>query len=164
MAKILTFGTAGKLLKEFARLAKAETLLAMRSELKAGRKKAVAGYKKSGIGRAIFRRKGGVPLILKSNPARFSSSGDGFTGGFTARGMAALIETGGRTEEHPIKPKTAGLLVFPGKSGMVFTRHVNHPGGPVKKDDALQEAMNDVAHALGITLDTRFARLSRRLL
>lgn len=166
MARVLTAQLAAKALKDFARLTKKETLAGMRQELKLGRKKAVVGYHGSGLGRALWakRRKGGPPLILKSNPARFSRSGDGFIGGFTARGMAGIIEAGGRTEEHLIKPKRARLLVFEGQSGLVFTKAVRHPGGPVRKNDALTDAMNDVAAALVPTLDTRFARLSRRLL
>ena len=78
--------------------------------------------------------------------------------------MAALIEIGGRTQSHRIEPKNASILAFEGRSGTVFTKIVRHPGGPVRKNDALQDAMKDAAKALAPALDNRYTRLSRRLL
>lgn len=166
MARVMTAEVAAQQLRVFAEsLVQLETVKGMRQVLKTTRKKAIADYKKSGLGGALWgkRKRGGPPLILKSNTARFSKSGDGFTGGFTAKGMAGIIEKGGRTKGHDIEAK-ASVLVFEGKTGLVFTQDVDHPGGPVKKNDALTDAMAAAALELGHVLDVRYSRAAKRVL
>jgi hypothetical protein len=79
--------------------------------------------------------------------------------------MAGLIEAGGRTRGHVIKPKKTGTLVFDGRAGIVFWKGpLQHPGGTVKKSPELQKAMGKVVDRMVPILDGTYAQLSRLLL
>ncbi len=105
---------------------------AFREEMKKARKDIVEGYKKTAIGSRIFKARGGPRLLVKTLRSRVQGSG-AYEGGISVRGMAALIEEGGKTKPHPIRPKKRTLLKFDVGAGTAFARRVEHPGSRVPK-------------------------------
>ena len=101
------------------------------------RKRARKGYKGTSLGRALWgrgrqrNRSSNPPLVLKTIRARLSASQGGFTGGVLVKGIAALIETGGRIERHTIHGKP--FLYFEAGGRLVRARSVKHPGAPVRR-------------------------------
>ena len=170
MARTLTMEQASVAMRDFAKQVIKETLVPFRKALSAGRKEAIDGYRGTGVGRALWgkttRQQSGVPpIILKlSPPARFSRTHHGFIGGYAAKGMAALIETGGRTKRHLMRPVKGDFLVFDGRAGTVFWGGGTHPGGPVGRDPQLQKAMDKAAERMVPVLDATYARISASVL
>lgn len=167
MAKILTPAQAAVALKTLGPMIKLRALRPFGKALSAGRKDAIAGYRSRGIGRNIWRKRqresSKPPLILKRNRVRLSRTGGGFIGGYTAKGMAGLIELGGQTEKHLLRPKKGKYLVFEGRSGTVFWKGGTHPGGPVKANPALHTAMEKVGAVMVPLLDKTIKEVSRLL-
>jgi hypothetical protein len=146
-----------------------------------GRTRAAQILKKSTVGQAVSRRgrvrarlaRGGyfgrkatrtelsairknvIPLIVTRSKVRerldFAKGTRSWSSGLETRGFAALIETGGRTKSHPIKPlraegysrkravaaaqlAAAGRLTFPIGGRWVSPKIVTHPGSRVPRN------------------------------
>lgn len=54
------------------------------------------------------------------------------------------------TKPHVIRPRNASVLRFPGRNGMVFAAHVNHPG--TRPRPFLRNALNEEAPRMGFTV------------
>lgn len=87
-----------------------------------------------GILRSVFgRKKTGLRKIVR--PDKVRSDGARFVTGISAKGLAGLQETGGRTKQWS---KT--VKVTP-RRGAPFTRRGRHPGGPVREFPFLVRAV-----------------------
>lgn len=132
----------GRLEKYERELPKAN-VRALRRGLHFARNLALERFRSTGIGRSIFGdRKGrskarslsGLrPIVTRS---RVRSRGGGILeGGIVARGIAGLMETGGRTKAHLIKRRRGKLL----------SRAIHHPGSRIPRSPVLAGAVNDAA-------------------
>lgn len=102
--------------------------------------------------RTIFRRNTG--RLAASISGHVEQSGDVTTGTVTSAGTpyAHIQEYGGTTKPHPIYPVNAQALRFlsPGgplpigktaAQGVVFAKHVNHPGSRIPERSFLRRAL-----------------------
>ena len=134
-------------------------LARLRAEMKSVKGDIEDHYRsRSGLGRALWhatkRPSGKPPLLVKVG--RTSKKGDTYVTGIVVTGMAALIEKGGRTKAHKIRPLTAKRLAFNVGGNAVFAKLVQHPGStvtptPVARPD-LQRAKERIASGLQIAL------------
>lgn len=87
----------------------------------------------SGLGQTVWaKRRGSIPQQVSLIQARVADGGQSLITGVKLKGLARLIEEGGRTKAHQIKPRTAPKLAFKVAGNLVFARGVNHPGSPVR--------------------------------
>lgn len=102
----------------------------LRRGIRAARADAVATGSRIGILRGIFGTKpGGLRALVKT--VRVARNGSVYTAGMQVKGVAAMVEEGGRIKPHTITPKNASVLAFKGGAG--FARSVQHPGAAVPK-------------------------------
>lgn len=139
--------------------------------LKMARRGAMTRYRWRGAGRRIWLTKtrgtGIPPLIIKNIKPTYDASADAYVGGLQAIGMAALIEGGGHTKPHAIKPRggsVAGRLVFQVGGRLVFARAVRHPGSPITRTVALEPEVQAAARWAGPRVASEVAALGERLL
>lgn len=145
-------------------------LPAMRGFQAEVRKRARKGYKSTALGRALWgrgrtsnRSSSRPPLVLKTIRARLSGTQGGFIGGVSIRGIAALIETGGRIERHTIHGRP--FLYFNPKGGgsLVRARTVRHPGAQVRKLPAVQSGMVRIRPIVERIMRHNLERLFKRV-
>jgi hypothetical protein len=88
----------------------------MRFGFGAAKRIAVGRFRRRGVGRRVFGKKGsGAMPLFKVMPIR--RRGTAFVGGIEVRGLAALQEAGGATAPHVIRPATKKVLRFEGGRG-----------------------------------------------
>lgn len=109
------------------------------------RKPALERLRASGVGRALTTRKKGLPgtprLIVSVSRAK-QTGPESFEVALQAKGMAALIDQGGRTKPHAIEAKSDQLLSFQARDGRsVHVRRVSHPGSNVPRVSSLEPAL-----------------------
>jgi len=102
---------------------------------------------RSGLGRSIWGKKG-KGLKAFATLIRPRREGEMVETGIKFRGLAALIEKGGRIAPHKITPVEGGKLIFEGRSGRVFAKVVNHPGAPVRAHGYGRQAVEKHAPAI----------------
>lgn len=78
------------------------------------RRLALTGYRSKGVGRAIWGEAKLTTLRPLVKRGRVVRVGSGWTAGLEVRGLAALMETGGKTLAHDIKSKGGKLWKHPG--------------------------------------------------
>jgi hypothetical protein len=113
------------------------------------RSRAFADFRGHGIGAAIWglQRSSGSLFVgpgAKNTGAKASNvirarvkKGDhAYTLTFSLTGLPAMTEEGGQTRRHAILPRLRDALRFP-DGGFVGKQGVNHPGGPVPKNQFL---------------------------
>jgi hypothetical protein len=130
-------------------------LKAARVAVGAARAEAIKGFRATGIGRKLWGARGkgaGAALMVAYKPRpRWSKSQQKVVGGLETKGIPALIEHGGRTKPHAIRPKLAGAL-----AGSLFhpvSGSINHPGSNVPKRPQLYPAMRKAAQRIAPYLD-----------
>jgi hypothetical protein len=110
---------------------------AARSALYSARAAATKDFVSKGVGRAIWggggkwkRNLAGARLIINSMKFRGAKEGPWDTG-ISVKGLAALVETGGKTREHLIKKRNGKALKTP----------IRHPGSRFQRDPFLERAV-----------------------
>lgn len=98
---------------------------------------------KKGIGRRLFgKKRTGLRKIVTVSRVRQEGPG-AFSVEMKARGLAGMMEKGGRTQGHRIKaskvgPKGRKVLSFRASGGTgAATGEVMHPGGPINRTPSL---------------------------
>lgn len=125
-------------------------------------------FKTRDPGKSIFASRGrpktGVPpLIIRGRGARLSKTEGAFLVSIFVLGMAALIEEGGRTKAHTIKPVRGRLLRFETATGNVFTRGpVRHPGSQIPKNAIAKRAVERTFRSLPPEIDRELVELVKR--
>lgn len=141
---------------------------AVRAALNSARNAAVKYFMSRGVGRRIWGGGGRFKKDAKSvrriiNRVRLKKLGaSDFETGLHAHGMAALVETGGRTKAHTIRGRR-GLLKFQGPEGTVYTRVVNHPGSQMQRDPYLERAVPVLNREYPSKLESGIERFKRKL-
>jgi hypothetical protein len=128
---------------------------AIRRGLKPGKDFATQEFRSSPIGRSIFggrkRAKGIRTQGLIATSVRRKSEAV-FEGALRAKGLAGLVDSGGKTLPHAIKAAPGKRLVFQAtgrkffgigrkRTGLIAVSSVKHPGGRVAKRPFLRRAM-----------------------
>jgi len=108
----------------------------MRNWVRQVQRETVTAIRSKGVGRALWGVKGkGARLMVKT--VRVKRAGDTYRSGVDLQGLAALMETGGKTKKHVI----TGNLSFPGTNkyagNIVVTKRVNHPGSKIPATPSL---------------------------
>lgn len=119
------------------------------------------GFREKNPGRSIFRRrrKGfAAPPLAVSVRSRRGQSPETYAFRLTVKGMAALIEKGGRTKAHRQVPKKAKVLRFEASGGAVFAKQVQHPGSKLPRNPVAERAVKRVAAKLPANLDRSLQR------
>lgn len=126
---------------------------AIRRGLTYARTLAVDGYRQRGVMRRVFGVKpSGARALIKRT--RVVKRGDVYTGGLTAKGLAEIQETGGRTKPHTIAPKNAKRLAFQTPAGLVvIAGSVQHPGATHPAMPSLRAAIEKAAPRMAEELD-----------
>lgn len=110
---------------------------AFQRELRKTRRIALASFRRTALGRRLPKAASAGMMGL----SRVRREEGGFSATLSAKGLAGLTETGGRTRPHVIRPRKAGVLVASaGMGGRFYARIVHHPGGPVAVRPSLQPA------------------------
>jgi len=143
------FPNMAKAFRAFERTKNAPTVNAIRRVLTSIRADAKTRIPADGLGRKIWGKKAsGLNALLKRVAVR--TSGDSFSGGLEVKGLAGLIEQGGRTTEHRISAWRGRVLARRAGPGAAFfvkgtggaqKAIVTHPGGPVAKKTRALEAI-----------------------
>lgn len=119
-------------------------------------------YKATTLGQALWGRGvdkyGKTSLIVKNIRARRSTSQGAFVAGVSVQGMAAIMEEGGRTAPHKIRPRFAKELIFRGRvGGIVRTKEVNHPGSRIDRhavaERRFERAVLDIEREIAETME-----------
>lgn len=176
MGAAVQFYMSGKAkkLKTVPELIKKETLNAVRRGTRFVRNEVHGEYIKRGIGRALYEGRGtrilggsSLATIIKQGRTKYSKDGETIETSVYAKGTAALVQQGGSTKPHEIKPSLdkfrtstkkrqyeliafkqyqgrnaygdlKGVLSnFKGKGGFLARGTVKHPGSRFKRDDFL---------------------------
>lgn len=92
---------------------------------------------RSEFGRNLFTKRGSGPDLNKLvTVIRARGTEDSIDTGIRLKGLPKIIEQGGVTEKHTIKPRSAPRLAFQGtgrfSGGLIFAKVVNHPGSTVR--------------------------------
>lgn len=122
----------------------------VRAAVESAERKAESGFMERNPGKSIFSSPRAPKLDLSTAPIR-SRSASGFE--IRVRGMAALIETGGRTRPKKIRARTGRLLAFDGRAGRVFAREVNHPGSRIAKQGTTEKAVKELERTAPAMID-----------
>lgn len=139
------FPSMTRTFRAFTRTKNAPIVNAIRRVLTSIRTDAKARIPQDGLGRKIWGQKAsGLNALLKRVAVR--TQGDSFTGGLEVKGLAGLIEKGGRTTEHPISAWRGAVLArkpgfFARGTAGVAKAIVKHPGGPVAQKARALEAV-----------------------
>lgn len=137
------FPSMARTFRAFTKTKNAPIVNAIRRTITAIRTDAKNRIPEDGLGRAIWGQNViGLNKLIKRVVVR--TVGDSFTGGLEVKGLAGLIEKGGRTAEHPISAQRGAVLAGPGffvrgKGGA--RARVMHKGGPVAKKARVLEAV-----------------------
>jgi len=152
------------------------TTNAIRRAMSAGRSHAAELLKRSTIGAAV--RKKTIPLIVKRGKLElrqdFARGQRSWLGSLKTEGFAALIETGGKTKSHSIKPTRAGgysrrrslraqqlaqggYLTFQVGGRWVSTKIVTHPGSRIPRSPFMASAAARAEAVLGQELEQGIA-------
>jgi hypothetical protein len=134
----MTPGQAAAALGSSARELSKRVLAPIRKGMRLVVRDSKRGYKNTSLGQALWGRgvgKYGKPSLIVNNlRARRSTSQEAFVAGVQIVGMAAIMEEGGRTKAHPIRPRQAGALYFKGRSGrLIRAGAVEHPGSRIDR-------------------------------
>lgn len=119
---------------------------------------------KSGIGRRIWgKNRSGLNSIVTLVKAR--KAGMDVETGIKLKGLPAIIETGGQTKKHLIKPKNAKFLRFPGKGGEGFTmtKLVRHPGSRVGRHEFAKDALERDSQKINAAVAASLQRTKERI-
>lgn len=113
--------------------------------LRRAREAASRGLRATGIGRRVF--------VDREPALEVSMDSGGASGTLEVRGIAVNIELGQRTLPHRIEPVGNRILALRVAGRRVFvTGGVQHPGGPVRREPATEQAlerlMDDTARDL----------------
>lgn len=154
-----------------------------------GRVRARMAKKGGYFGRAATRaelssiRKGVIPLIVKRSRVReqadYAKGTRTWATGLETTGFAALIEQGGRTKPHQIKPlraegyskrrsvraaqlASAGRLTFPIGGRWVSPKIVTHPGSRVPRNPFLETGAAHAQDQLGTQLEAAVASAAQK--
>lgn len=139
------FPSMARTFRAFTKTKNAPIVNAIRRTITAIRTDAKNRIPEDGLGRAIWGQNViGLNKLIKRVVVR--TVGDGFTGGLEVKGLAGLIEKGGRTASHPISAWRGAVLArapgfFVRGTGGVSKAFVKHPGGPVAKKARALEAV-----------------------
>ena len=134
---------------------------AIRRVVRSARTDGMNRMRSRGIGLALFRRRAfDLRQIVKT--IRIRQEGNAIIGGVEVKGIAALIEMGGRTLPHPIKPKLGTMLALKLPQGRVFARAVNHPGSRIPAQPSLRPALNAAMPRLATEIDEALAAAARK--
>ena len=159
MPRALSAAAAARLVKRFAEKDFPDAVrLPMKAQAKQTGKEIREAFKKSSLGRNIWgrRRRGKstrkAPLTIRRRGPRRrrASSGGGFAMEWTLKGMTALIEKGGQTRRHTIRPVAGGYISW--AEGSAY-REVTHPGGRVHRDPILRKAIKLMRRPLQRLID-----------
>lgn len=100
-------------------------------------KKTIDGIRTKGVGRALWgAKRKGATLMVRTAPIR--KVGTGWKTGVHLKGLAAMMELGGRTEKHPIKGNLSFLGTHQWAGRTIRTQEVNHPGSPIPATPTLE--------------------------
>ena len=95
-------------------------------------------FRGRGVGRIWAKRVKGLPISV--GRARITEGSAEID--ITAKGLAALQETGGRTKPHAIKPRSVKALAFSAGGKHVFARSVRHPGSQIARIPSVDQALD----------------------
>jgi len=146
MATWISPGEAAGRFRKLADLQRRELVNGARRATHVWRKRAFGLFAQRGIGRvfgetAVLGRietTAQARVIIKRE--RVTVKGELIETGLRLRGFAALVEGGGTTKPHEIKPKNAEILAWPSVDGMNFARRVSHPGGRIPRNPFTADA------------------------
>jgi hypothetical protein len=122
----------------------------MRRGLRVGKKVALKTLRGSGVGRALWIKRGSGVAPVKVSYPNVRQSRNTYTSALQEKGMAALIEKGGRTRPHREK-----------RWGRPET--MLHPGSIVPSNPHLEAAAAAAASAIPGEIETGFAQALQKL-
>jgi hypothetical protein len=151
-------------LERFGKEAPREQINAIRRGMTFARSLVIDRIRRTGVGRALWGRKAkGARLMVPRQ--RVTRSGNVIHGGLLLKGLAAMIETGGRTRSHVILPKNAGVLALKLSGGAVaFATKVVHPGSRIPAQPSAQEAMREAVPRIAQEIDRGMQKLADRVI
>ena len=171
MPRRFTPQQASKALSDYEKQMRTAIVVPFRQSLKEGRKRIIESFKERGIGRGLWSGrgklgKGGKRMkpVVKTERVRFSRSNQGFVGGIRARGIAAIIERGGKLDAHEIKPNRKKFLRFQTPTGFAFAEKVHNPGSRIPKRPVIQKGLDKVSEVMRPRIDASLQALSNDLL
>jgi len=127
------------------------------------RKEARTGYRGTSIGKKLWgrgRRTGSPTLSLKTIRAALSRSERAWVGGIKIKGMAAIMEQGGSTAPHIIRPRTAAYLYFPSPGGgLIRASSVRHPGSRIRRYPVIERAQKRTLPEVKKAMERAVAKL-----
>lgn len=111
----------------------------MKRGLGKGKAAGLKALRSSGVGRALWQKRGSgtAPLIITVGKVR--QSGNDYTGSLQEKGMAAIIQKGGRTKRH--KEQRAG------------ERSWFHPGSRIPANPHLEQAAAVAGAAIPVEIE-----------
>lgn len=120
-----------------------------------------SGFRRSGIGQGIWgaRRIGARPPLVVKTFTR--DVGGDLVAGFEMRGMTQLVEIGGRTEAHLIRPRAGRFLVWESSGGPIFARQVRHPGAAVRPHGIAERGLRQAGPKIRESIDSAITQLKR---
>jgi len=149
-------------LDRFGKDAPREQINAIRRAMTFARSIVIKRVRSTGVGRALWGRKGsGARLMVPRQ--RVTRSGGVIHGGLLLRGLAAMIDAGGRTLPHEIKPKKARVLANT-VSGFFSATAVRHPGSRIAAEAFSEAAMREALPRITEEIDKGLQRLADRVI
>lgn len=145
--------------------------LGARAGLRIAYRDATKRFASRGLGRRIWGRDvtGAGGIRKRSNLGAFVRLQRvkwiprGLVSAIHLKGLAAMVEMGGRTKPHQIpKRPTRDVLAFVSGGTTVFARKVQHPGAAVSRDPFARPALESNAGQIAAKIDERLqASLNR---
>ncbi len=135
----MTPGQASAAVKQLGIEKDKEVPNGIRRMLSGWRNVVMKGYQARGIGRAVWAEKKLTTLREIVKRERVVRVGEGWQAGLSIRGMAALMESGGRTLPHSIKSSSGKLW--------------QHPGGRVPQVPAARDSVYAAEALLAVEMD-----------
>lgn len=127
------------------------------------RKEARTGYRGTSIGKKLWgrgKRTGSPTLSLKTIRAVLSRTERAWVGGIKVKGMAAIMEQGGKTAPHIIRPRVSAYLYFPSRSGgLIKASSVRHPGSQIRRYPVIQRAQKRTISEVRKSMETAISKL-----
>lgn len=131
---------------------------AARSALHAGRMAATKDFISRGIGRKIWGGGGrfkkdlsGARLII--NRVKFRGPKEGpWSSGISAKGLAAIVQTGGKTRSHFIRQR----------KGITLKKPIWHPGSQMQADPFLEKAVPVMEREYPVKLNSAIEKFKRK--
>lgn len=151
-------------LERFGKEAGREQINAIRRGMTFARGLVIERIRRTGVGRALWGRKvKGARLMVPRQ--RVTRSGNVIHGGLLLRGLAAMVEAGGRTQPHVILPKNASILALKLPGGAVaFATKVQHPGSRIPAQPSAQAAMREALPRIAAEIDKGMQKLADRVI